>query len=133
MPADFEVQFSSNAKEVITALQRRRVNVLDVLRPAFHRSGLGVEAAMKPYPPPPSGSRYVRTGRLGRTWTTNTRTFGETIVTSTGNVTRYARYVQAEGQQARVHRGRWQTDELVLTRRRGAIEGNVSSALRSAL
>lgn len=133
MPADFEVQFSSNDKEVITELQRRRVNVLDVLRPAFHRSGLGVEAAMKPYPPPPPASTYVRTGDLGRRWTTNTRAFGETIVTSTANVTRYARYVQAEGQQARVHRGRWQTDELALTHQRGVIEGNISSALRSAL
>lgn len=78
------------------------------------------------YPPKPAGSTYDRTLDLGRAWTSaqyeiHASTGGITGVI--GNAVRsrktgraYGPYVQEEGTQARVHAGRWATDEMVALR-----------------
>jgi len=63
---------------------------------------------MHNYAPPPDGSTYVRTGRLGSNWGLM-RGPGETSVTFF-NATSYAGYVVGDGEgqgQARMHQGRW--------------------------
>lgn len=78
------------------------------------------------YPPQRSGSSYIRTLDLGRFWTSaqyeiHASTGGITGVI--GNAVRsrktgraYGPYVQSEEDQAYMHRGRWQTDEMVAVR-----------------
>ena len=70
--AEFSV--STNADEVIARLQRFRADLAAIVRPPLERGGLRVEAGMKPYPPPPPNSRYVRgapphSEKLGSRWT----------------------------------------------------------------
>jgi len=73
-----------------------------------------VQAEMADYPGPPAGSQYIRTGTLGRRWTTEVKRIGNEVRGKVGNVTIYAPFVQSERFQASIHRGRWQTDERVL-------------------
>lgn len=65
------------------------------------------------YPPPPPGSKYKRTGRLGRGWLQ--RTEGAQGIVRLENVTPYAPWVQGY-QQAWMHVGRWETVEQVKAR-----------------
>ena len=82
------------------------------------------------YPPAPSNSSYRRTGNLGRFWTSaqyevSASTGGITGVI--GNAVRdrrgraYGPCVQDAEEQAYMHRGRWQTDEMVAERNTNAI------------
>jgi len=65
------------------------------------------------YPPPPGGSRYRRTGRLGRGWVLQGSVgFGGGGIQRLTNKTRYGPYVQGP-RQARVHRGRWTTVQQI--------------------
>lgn len=63
------------------------------------------------YPPARVGSKYERTGDLGRFWTVGT---GETspvrVTRKLGNRKEYAPWVQSRLLQAGVHRGRWLTE-----------------------
>ena len=68
---------------------------------------------LKKYPPPPAGSKYVRTRRLGNSWAQRTSGFAMKAEGFVGNNTSYARYVQDEEKQAQVHQGRWQTVQSV--------------------
>lgn len=88
------------------------------LEEPFERGLLRMQGAMAQYPAPRTGSRYVRTGTLGRRWTSAPRVLtplqGRVV-----NNTRYGPVVQrdpSEGQpsQAWMHQGRWQTDKEVM-------------------
>lgn len=79
------------------------------------------------YPPQKAGSWYRRTGTLGRRWTHVVENGGKRGVV--GNNTIYAPQVQGEGMQARVHRGRWQTDKQVATRELDTIIGFFEDAI----
>lgn len=62
---------------------------------------------MENYAPPPAGSKYIRTGRLGANWGLQRK--GRTGVTFY-NMTAYAGYVIGDGggrKQAAIHAGRW--------------------------
>lgn len=56
---------------------------------------------------------YKRTGKLGQGWTTNVRVMVTSIRGVLGNIRPYARLVQDELKQARVHRGRWPTVQML--------------------
>lgn len=62
---------------------------------------------MENYAPPPAGSKYIRTGRLGANW--GLQRAGKAKVTFY-NMTAYAGYVVGNGlgqKQAAIHAGRW--------------------------
>jgi len=90
-----------------------------VFRPAMAKTVVSIEAKMKKYPQPPSGSKYVRTGTLGRRWTHEVSARGSNqhagrLTGKVGNNTTYGPFVQSAAFQARMHKGRWQTDAQVL-------------------
>lgn len=68
-------------------------------------------AGMSQYPPPPAGSQYVRTGRLGKSWGFTQPAFqGRVIKMSIFNKTPYSVYVLGDSKgkrQAWMHKGRW--------------------------
>lgn len=106
---------------------------IPVLRPPMNRSVLKLQRDMADYPPQRPGSSYVRTGTLGRTWTTRvTKLFGG-LEGRAGNVTRYAPDVQSKRFQARVHQGRWQTDEQVLNKNMKSILDDFEKAIQEAI
>lgn len=74
------------------------------------------------YPPQRSGSTYVRTGTLRRSWS-RTPVTGSGLalraeVGSNANIAPYNRDVQDEAKQAGVHRGRWTNTVQGVTRSR---------------
>lgn len=97
---------------------------IERLAPAVRRAVLRMQARMAVYPPQRPGSWYRRTGTLGRRWTSGqpqVRAGGGSIVGRYGNNTEYAPFVQGDDMQARIHRGRWQTDEQVARELAGEI------------
>jgi hypothetical protein len=128
-----ELIIETDADQVAETLARRGLDILQVLEGALDRGAFRVEAGMKVYPPPPSGSTYVRTGTLGRRWTTKPIREANTVGREIGNNTDYGPVVQSEELQAYTHRGRWQTDADVLRRETPAIVRDVDEALRDAV
>lgn len=108
-----------------------RVN--DVLTPPMQRAVLRLQRDMADYPPARPGSSYVRTGTLGRRWTTDVNRSGDGLVGKVGNNTVYSPFVQSARFQASVHRGRWQTDEATLERNRQRIVDDFEQAIQRAL
>jgi len=109
----------------------------DKLRPAMERSLELVRGEMADYPPPPPGSTYIRGGprseKLGQRWTTARPVISNIsggLEGKIGNNASYAPWVQNRQFQARVHQGRWQTDEDVLERNERRIRQEFEDALR---
>lgn len=67
---------------------------------------------MQEYPPPPSGSKYIRTYNLRNSWQENIILSGSVLGTLQSDI-RYGPYVQDMEQQAAIHQGRWQTIQSV--------------------
>lgn len=61
---------------------------------------------------------YRRTGTLGRRWTMQITQASDSITGILGNNTIYGPWVQDKTQQAEIHRGRWQTAQDALEKRR---------------
>lgn len=105
----------------------------DILRPPMQRSVMIVQNALAKYPAQRSGSSYVRTGTLGREWTTRVRPEGGKLVGRVGTKVIYAPFVQSSQFQAAIHKGRWQTDVQVLEANRDRILRQFESAIERAL
>jgi hypothetical protein len=84
------------------------------VRQVLRRVTLLIQARMMVYPPQRAGSSYRRTGTLGRTWTSDVYSEGDSLIGKVGNVTKYAPQVQSERFQRPMHKGRWQTDAQVI-------------------
>ena len=128
-----ELIIETNAAEVAEELLRRGLDVLQVLEGPLDRGAFRIEAALKVYPPPRSGSTYRRTGTLGRRWTTRPIREADTVGREVGNNTRYAPFVQSDEFQAYMHRGVWQTDADVLRREGPAIVRDIDDTLSDAV
>ena len=109
------------------------VIAIETLVPPMQRSVYRMVNAMADYPPPPAKSRYARTGTLGRRWTSKVARQSSGVTGTVGNNTSYGPFVQSKAFQARVHRGRWQTDEQVLTDNLQTIQTDFERAIEAAL
>ena len=105
----------------------------DVLRPPMQRAVYRLQAGMAVYPQQRLGSRYIRTGTLGRRWTTKVEQSENGLTGKIGNNTSYGPFVQSQMFQAAVHKGRWQTDEMVLKREQDAIVNDFERAIQREL
>ncbi len=132
MPVKWELR---GADELIARYGKFELG--ETLRPPFERGLLRMQGAMAQYPSPRTGSTYVRTGTLGRRWTS-----AKPVITPLRgrvvNNTKYGPYVQrdpSEGQpsQARVHQGRWQTDVAVMNQHQGPIVTDCERTIEKAL
>ncbi len=106
---------------------------IDMLRPPMERSMLLLVADMAKYPAQRSGSRYRRTGTLGRRWTKSVRADYGGLTGTVGNNTSYGPYVQSAERQAWMHQGIWQTDQSVAHRRQSEIVADFERAIQRAL
>jgi hypothetical protein len=114
-----EYSASTNVNEVIAKLQRYQADLLAIVRKPLEDGGLRVEGGMKPYPAPPPNSTYVRgapprSEKLGSRWTSRSISGPGWVGREVGNNASYGPWVQSRELQARVHQGRWQTDEDVI-------------------
>lgn len=72
-----------------------------------------LQARMKEYPAEPAGSTYLRTGDLGSSWMAVPVLSGDELGYVESQGVEYADWVQAAESQARMHQGRWPTEEQV--------------------
>lgn len=106
---------------------------VEILRRSMERSMLLLMADMAKYPRQRSGSKYRRTGTLGRRWTKSVRSEYGGLTGIVGNNTPYGPYVQSAERQAWMHQGVWQTDEAVAHRRQSEIVGDFDRSIQEAL
>ena len=106
---------------------------IKTLQAPMQRSVMRLQRDMAEYPTQRPGSAYRRTGTLGRRWITSVSRKGGGLVGKVGNNTTYGPFVQSSQFQARVHRGRWQTDADVMDRNKAAIEADFARAIREAM
>ena len=91
------------------------------LGPVLTRNQHMIQKKLQKYPPPPPGSKYVRTYKLRRSWTVQAPIFGgshfRALVYADGSAkTRYGPYdfrVMDAKRQAWMHKGRWHTTDSV--------------------
>ena len=125
-----------------------KVQATNVLRDPMQRAVLRIQRDMQEYPPQRVGSRYVRgrgmanaagvvahrtSQQLGKRWTTKIYQEGAYLTGKVGNNVTYAPFVQSRQFQARVHRGRWQTDVQVVNRLARIIVGDFETTVAQAL
>ena len=119
----------------IDALFRKLDNAaaISTLRPPMQRDVYRLQAGMAKYPAARAGSSYVRTGTLGRRWTTKITESNGGLIGTVGNNTKYGPWVQSSAFQARMHQGRWQTDADVAKKEEAAIVRDFEQAIQGAL
>jgi hypothetical protein len=120
----------------LDALFRKLDRIEDVqntLMPPMQRAVLRLQRDMADYPPKRAGSSYVRTGTLGRRWTTKVDRTSDGLQGKIGNNTAYGPFVQSKRFQASVHRGRWQTDAQVAERNERDIVADFNATIQRKL
>lgn len=117
--------------ELITKLGKAAAT--RTLRPAMNRSVLRLQRDMAKYPIQRVGSSYIRTGTLGRRWTTKVMQNANGLTGKVGNNTSYGPFVQSSMFQAEIHAGRWQTDQDTLDKNRSAIVKDFQNAIDEVL
>jgi hypothetical protein len=110
-----------------------RLQGVKFFRDPMQRSIYRLQRYMARYPSPPPKSKYRRTGTLGRRWTTRIDETTGGIVGKVGNNTKYAPLVQSSALQAKVHRGRWQTDRDAIRDMRSTIVRDFEQSIEEAL
>lgn len=88
------------------------------------------------YPPPRSGSTYVRTYTLMRSWSrmiTGTVQSLQGVVSSNSATAPYNRYVMDATMQARIHQGRWLTVQTIAEQSAGAVNRIFDARLHGAI
>lgn len=121
----------TGAEEIVRRLDN--ATATQTLQRAVMRSVNLLANRMAKYPPARAGSSYVRTGTLGRRWTTEVKTMSDRVQGKVGNNTVYGPWVPGKLFQATIHRGRWQTDQDVMDRELPRIEGYFREELNRAL
>jgi len=120
---------------------QRRINAfgnIDIFRKPMTESLALLHDGMARYPAQPSGSKYRRTGLLGRSWTSGITTSAGGIVGTLGNNARdkrgrgYGPYVQDDELQSARNR-HWQTDVEVMRDNETEIRQRFDRALQSAV
>lgn len=82
-----------------------------------------------------SSLRYKRTGKLGQRWANGkkVRASGDGIEGTLTNNIDYAPYVQSKALQAKVHQGRWRTDQMAIDHYLSWIVQTFNDAIAAAL
>lgn len=114
--------------------QLGRIASHDKLEQPMQRGVYRLQAFMQDYPPAPTHSSYIRTGTLGRRWTTRIDRSTEGLVGTVGNNTKYAPFVQSQMFQRRVmQRIGWRTDQRAVEENRAAIVADFQQAVNEAI
>lgn len=111
-----------------------KLAVIQVIEAPMQRAVYRLQARMQDYPAAPRSSRYIRTGTLGRRWTTRITKSSNGITGTVGNNTAYGPLVQSERFQTRTHkRTGWRTDQNAVDQERAAIVADFEQAIQKAL
>ena len=99
------------------------------LLPSMKEAGKDVQRDMMEYPNNPSGSKYRRTNRLKKSWSSSATIASGEAQGEVGTNVEYAPYVQSAKEQVKIHRKVWRkhTDKYVLAKRTRTIIKNMQS------
>jgi hypothetical protein len=131
--AEISIEGQAELYEKFGVLEGNRI-----LSAPMQRAVLSLQARLARYPSAIASSRYVRTGMLGRKWTSKVEQDGSGITGTVGNDAAgprgqlYGIFVQGP-RQAGVHRGRWETADEVAEAERGAIVDDFEREIERAL
>jgi len=107
---------------------------VQTLTPHMQRGVLRLQSYVQVYPPAPAHSRYVRTGTLGRRWTTKVDASSSGLVGRVGNNVSYGPWVQSSLFQTRAHAATgWHTDAGAVAANEAAIVADFAAAVDRAL
>ena len=120
------VKFTSNAKEVAIIISKWPSIVDGNYKAILEASGKRLKRNAQVYPSRPAGSRYVRTGELGRGWRVSAV---QNSSLSVVNRVKHGPWVQKATKQAKVHKGRWQTDEDLAKKEAKELEEQLNNGL----
>ena len=134
------------------------LTAVEVLKPPMEASLLELVSFMEDYPGPPQRPYpkmlrtpkqrryffwalaqgiikvpYVRTGKLGQSWTWEVTTNWAGVRGKVGTNLKYAPYVQSKALQARIHQGNWNTDAQAVEEKRAEIIQRFRDAISEAL
>ena len=122
---------ANGADKVLGRLDRGSNLTRDVLPDAMKDAVLYTISQTPGYPSPPAGSRYQRTGTLGRSLTglqgsapmalSRVEPHGSVVEGYYGTNVTYGPFVVDEKRQAKVHQGRWFTLQGVVQKARPGI------------
>ena len=109
-----------------------------ILVPPMKRSVDMLLKDIRPYPEERPGQTYQRgkdprSERLRTRWTTKVSRSANGVIGKIGNNASYAPWVQSHQFQAWMHRGRWQTDLVVIDKNRAAIVRDFERAIYRAM
>lgn len=110
-----------------------RVQSVKILEPPMQRAVDRLKSTMATYPPRPPKSKYRRTGTYGRLWTVKVEGDSGGLTGKVGIKLSYAPWVGSYRFQAKVHRGRWSTDQQAIQIHRPAIVKDFNSAIKAAI
>lgn len=120
------ISLQINDSEVRRMLAQTPAALERAMRGAMNDATALLLRELQTYPTQRTGSSYVRTGTLRRSWSRDIQGDGlamRGIVGSNENMAPYNRLVQSEADQATVHRGRWtNTVQNVLSRNQSTIQ-----------
>lgn len=105
---------------------------LDALRGDIDTVMDEIAADAADYPSELPGQRYIRTGDLGRGWTDSAPMFqgdADSLLSVLTNPVSYGPNVMGVDDQAKIHQGRWRTNEQIMD----AWEARVTAAVERAL
>lgn len=132
-----EVSITVDDAAVRAMLTRTPERIDRAMTAAMHDATTYLLRQIRPYPAPPAGSKYIRTGTLAKSWHippfegSGADLVGR--VQSSGQTAPYNRWVQDRTRQARVHQGRWQTAQTVAERGTRAINDMFANRISAAL
>lgn len=133
MPLSIDI----NASEVRRMLADSPVKVERAMRGGMNDATALLLRDLQTYPPQRTGSSYVRTGTLRRSWSRDIQGNGlamRGIVGSNENMAPYNRVVQDADRQAPIHQGLWtNTVQNVVSRNESAIQDMFEARFRVEL
>jgi hypothetical protein len=118
----------------LKALQKdmgKSVALLTIL-PPLAKGMRSIKTAARQYPPPPAGSRYVRTFKLRQSWEDGTSARGSKAVGIVATDISYGPYVRGD-KQAAIHRGRWRLLEDIAESKLSEIEQDIEEEVAKTM
>jgi hypothetical protein len=106
-----------NIDQLLDALSRYPTIAEPIIHDATDRALLNLVPSLSHYPPELAGQRYVRTGNLGSGWTDaqpQWQAIPSGFEGSIDNPMSYGLVVQGNKDQAKIHAGRWETDQAIV-------------------
>ena len=126
-----EITGTKELNGLIYDLRGRRLQ--EAVKKPVSESFQEMQADLKEYPSPPSSSTYRRTGDLRRSWKRRTLPQAGVLGFVQSDLDKYEHWVMNRRQQARVHRGRWQTVDDVAEKHEGPFIDAISRHVQRAI